>query len=1382
MKKILGLDLGTTSIGWAFVHEAENDQEKSTIIKAGVRVVPLSTDEKLNFNKLNAVSAAANRTAARGARRNFQRYKLRRKVLLSILQKHGFITETDSMSENFEDSTHFTWKLRAQAVSEQVSPKELAMIFLAINKKRGYKSSRKANNQEEGQLIDGIAIAKKLVEENITPGQLNHQLKIADSRYLPDYYKSDLLKEFERIWKTQAVYYPEILTEIHFKELDGRTNKATAYYFEKVMLIERAENKGKEKKQQEYQWRAEAVTQQIPLEQFAYILTELNNDINKSSGYLSAISDRSKTLQFNNLTVGQYQYAQLIEKPLKSQKNQVFYRQDYLDEFNAIWAEQSKHHESLTDDLKVTLRDIIIFYQRRLKSQKGLINICELEGRKRTTVVEGKTVTKLSGPRVAPKSSPLFQAFRIWSNINNIEVVNKKDKKQVHKLDEETKRALFEELNWRASMTDTQFLTWLFAGSKDKASDYEIKYGKIEGNRSNEELLNAYLKIAALEGYDEINTKQDKVDVVKNVRSCFAALGIKDSLFEFTWDFEDPSMIANQDSYELWHLLYSYEDDSSNTGLDSLNTVLMEKYGFAPSHTGIMSNVTFEKDYASLSARAMRKILPYLEDGMVYSDAATAAGFNHSWSVTKEENLKRELKDQLEILTKNSLRNPIVEKILNQMINVVNAILKEPTLGRPDEIRIELARELKQTAKQRADATTQIAKATREHEEFREIIKREFGLPYVSKRDLIKYKLYRELKSNGYKTLYSNTYIKPDELFSKKFDIEHIIPQSVRLDDSFSNKTIELRDVNIEKGNQTAIDYCELKGNEVLFKNTVQTLANIPDGISPRKMQKLFTKIEDVSNDFNERDKNNTGYISRKATEILIDVTRSVTATSGTITSMLRSDWELIDVLKELNWSKYEALGLTYYETNKDGQKLPKIKDWSKRNDHRHHAMDAITVAFTKPALIQYINNKSAKSKGNIVLSNTEEKFTYRDKDGKRKFVKPAVDIREQSKKALTSILVSHKAKNKVVTDNVNIIKVKGGTLKKKQSTPRGQLHLETVYGASKYYDTKLETINASFDEEKIATVSNKKQREALLSRFRESGNDPKKAFTGKNALSKNPIKFANGEELPSKVQTVSMQTRYTIRKPINADNFKDEKTIAKIIDVGARNLVLKRFLDFGKNAKAAFSDLDNNPIWINKEREICLKTVAILGISNAVSLHTKKDLNGLPLLDSNGKEIAIDFVNTGNNHHLAIYESSDGVWNDNVVSFFDAVTASKTDQPAVAAYNEHGWSLKFSLKQNEVFLLPPSDDFFMDVDLKDPKNTVLLSPHLFRVQKFSKVQYGNSSIRDYVFRNHLETELNDNKVLSGIAYKTYKSLKPMKGIIKVRLDHLGNIVETHVK
>ena len=88
MKKILGLDLGTTSIGWALVNEKENekenDNEQSAIIKLGVRVNPLSVDEQSNFEKGKAITTNADRTLKRSSRRNLQRFKLRRENLLTL--------------------------------------------------------------------------------------------------------------------------------------------------------------------------------------------------------------------------------------------------------------------------------------------------------------------------------------------------------------------------------------------------------------------------------------------------------------------------------------------------------------------------------------------------------------------------------------------------------------------------------------------------------------------------------------------------------------------------------------------------------------------------------------------------------------------------------------------------------------------------------------------------------------------------------------------------------------------------------------------------------------------------------------------------------------------------------------------------------------------------------------------------------------------------------------------------------------------------------------------------------------------------------------------------------------------------------------------------
>ena len=115
------------------------------------------------------------------------------------------------------------------------------------------------------------------------------------------------------------------------------------------------------------------------------------------------------------------------------------------------------------------------------------------------------------------------------------------------------------------------------------------------------------------------------------------------------------------------------------------------------------------------------------------------------------------------------------------MINVVNAASE--AYGKPDEIHIELARELKQSAKEREKATNDNLAYSKRNEEIIKILQTQFGIPNVRKADIIRYRLYDELKENGYKTLYSNKYVSPTQLFSKEIDIEHIIPQALLFDD-----------------------------------------------------------------------------------------------------------------------------------------------------------------------------------------------------------------------------------------------------------------------------------------------------------------------------------------------------------------------------------------------------------------------------------------------------------------------------------------------------------------------------------------------------------------------------------------------------------------------
>lgn len=1040
-KKILGLDLGTTSIGWAFVTEADNNNEQSKIHRIGVRVNPLTTDEQTNFEKGKPVSVNANRTLKRSARRNLQRYKMRRANLIDALLKTNIITKETALAEEENGSTHSTYALRSKAASEEISKEAFARVLLMINKKRGYKSSRKAKNEEEGQAIDGMAIAKRLYEEDVTPGQLCYQLLKEGKKALPDFYLSDLQAELDAVWNFQKQFYPEILTDEFRKAITSKGQRATAASFWSTYKFNTAEIKGnrEEKKLKAYEWRSKAVNSQLNKEEVAYVVTEINSNINNSSGYLGAISDRSKELYFNKETVGQYLYRQLKVNPHIRLKNQVFYRQDYMDEFEMIWETQAKFHPELTQQLKEEVRDIIIFYQRKLKSQKGLVSFCEFESKEVEIYKNGKKSIKTIGYKVAPKSSPFFQEFKIWQNLNSLLAQNKQTK-EVAAFNLETKQLLFDELNLKGNLSKDEVLNIL--GYKPK--EWELNFSAIEGNRTNKALYEAFLKILDLEGYDVLDllkVKGDKDQVKLSelalsaseireiVRSIFQTLEIDTAILHFDAELEGKAF-EQQASYRLWHLLYAYEGDDSHSGNETLYRLLQKKFGFSLPQAKIIANVTFSDDYGSLSAKAMRRIFPFIKEN-TYSEACRLAGYNHSSSLTKEENENRPLKDKLALLPKNSLRNPVVEKILNQMVNVVNAVIDDPELGKPDEIRIELARELKKNAEERAELSAAISKATAEHEQIRQILMKEDGIKNPTRNDIIRYKLYEELKNNGYKTLYSNSYIPREKLFAKEVDIEHIIPRALLFDDSFSNKTLCLRQENLDKANRCAADFIgpyfgEDKVEE--YKARVEMLYQINlrspgEGISKAKYKKLLMKADDIGQGFIERDLRDSQYIAKKARQMLLQICKTVVPTTGSVTDRLREDWDLVNVMQELNMDKYRKLGLTEMVEKKDGGQKERIVDWSKRVDQRHHAMDALTIAFTKHSYIQYLNNLNARGrddkKGKEIYG-IEQKETERitDSEGnwKRKFKSPITNFREEAKKHLEAVLVSYKAKNKVVT------------------------------------------------------------------------------------------------------------------------------------------------------------------------------------------------------------------------------------------------------------------------------------------------------------------------------------------------------------------------------
>ena len=149
-------------------------------------------------------------------------------------------------------------------------------------------------------------------------------------------------------------------------------------------------------------------------------------------------------------------------------------------------------------------------------------------------------------------------------------------------------------------------------------------------------------------------------------------------------------------------------------------------------------------------------------------------------------------------------------------------------------------------------------------------------------------------------------------MFSGSFDVEHIIPKANLFDDSFSNKTLELRTINLEKRDATAYDFVKEKYGETGNDNSLDKYLNLIEKlykagvISRAKYNKLKMQGKDIPSGFIERDIRDTQYITICKT-MLSDLVKVVVSTTA-ITDRLREDWQLIDLMKELNWENTKIL------------------------------------------------------------------------------------------------------------------------------------------------------------------------------------------------------------------------------------------------------------------------------------------------------------------------------------------------------------------------------------------------------------------------------------------------------------------------------------------
>ena len=295
------------------------------------------------------------------------------------------------------------------------------------------------------------------------------------------------------------------------------------------------------------------------------------------------------------------------------------------------------------------------------------------------------------------------------------------------------------------------------------------------------------------------------------------------------------------------------------------------------------------KGYGHLSLHVLREILPYLEEGMVYSDAMQKAGHNHSeHNFEKQKYLgTKEVYDAIGGVTSH-----VVKRALSQTVKVIDAVIRQ--YGSPYAINIELARDMSMTKDERDKLKKENDARAAKNEAIREIIAKLNAMPTAT--NVLKYKLYEE---QDHKCAYSMETLDINHLFEDGYyEIDHIIPYSRSFDDSFNNKVLVLKRENQNKRNSTPVEYFERIGrdyDEVLaFWKAVYQKRN-------RKKLEFLQKKEINESEWKNRALNDTRYASRMLANLIKDYLLfdekskdkygRVETVKGAITSYLRRFW-----------------------------------------------------------------------------------------------------------------------------------------------------------------------------------------------------------------------------------------------------------------------------------------------------------------------------------------------------------------------------------------------------------------------------------------------------------------------------------------------------------
>lgn len=626
----------------------------------------------------------------------------------------------------------------------------------------------------------------------------------------------------------------------------------------------------------------------------------------------------------------------------ESQAYDFYPQRRHIDwEFGRIWAAQAAHHPDLLTETARAALHRILFFQRPLKTPE--VGVC----------------TFVNHERRLPKAHPLFQERRLYEEVNQLEVTAPGGASRKLTLDQRDDLIL--------ELRDEKDVSFAQLGKRLRLQPGE-SFNKASETRT-------YLR----------------------GNEVYAALAHKDR-FGKDW--------ANIVPERQWVIVEKLLDEEDPY---TLHAFLTEQCGLDEVRARAAARAPLPEGHGRLGETATRLILAELKREVVtYDVAVTRAGWHHSDDRTGEtidklpyygELLSRDIPPGSQLASDppekrwGKITNPTVHIGLRQLEKLVNAIIE--VHGRPDQIVVELARELKLNEKDKDEHDRRIRKDTADAQRRSRTLLgvdaagNRMGEPVApdtgANRALLK--LWEELNPANpldRRCPYCAEPISIDMLFGTgSADIDHIIPYSRSLDDSNGNKVVAHRHCNREKGDKTPFgkwghdpERWDKISSQVMRLHRSKQWRFGPDAMA---------RVE-KDGGFLARQLTDTQYLSRLAGKYLGNLyadggKASVYVIPGRMTAMLRRLWGLNSLLADHN-----------YVDNAQSN-APK-----NRLDHRHHAIDAAVVAVTTRGLLQQI----ARAAGQAEDKNLDRLF--------EDLPQPWERFREELGEALSGVIVSHKA------------------------------------------------------------------------------------------------------------------------------------------------------------------------------------------------------------------------------------------------------------------------------------------------------------------------------------------------------------------------------------